>query len=82
MKFFFNLKIKGRNVSVPTPTPLVFGVCRGVDVEMQVKDFSWNRKDPPCCDPGSEFMTQEQREIRLCLRGGNDGKKSWIGTGK
>lgn len=44
MMFFFNLKIKGRSVCVSTPTPLVLGVCRGVGVEMQAEDFSWNRK--------------------------------------
>lgn len=42
--FFFNLTIKGRSVCVSTPTPLVLGVCRGVGVEMQAEDFSWNRK--------------------------------------
>lgn len=44
MKFFFNLKIKGRSVSVPTPTSLVLGVCREWAWKCRLKTFPGTEK--------------------------------------
>lgn len=61
-------------MSVPSPPhPLVLGVCRGV--EMQVEDLFLELKRSSLSGPRvhDTGLTLNQRKIRLCLKGDSDG---------